>query len=117
VSLFDTTQNALGVALQGAAMRHELLANNIANVNTPGYKPSDVNFHDALRAALDSGTPVDAVSFSPTTATTQTVRADGNGVDIDQQNAQLAENGLEYEALTQVATTRIQILQSAMGVG
>ena len=42
--------------------------------------------------------------------------AEGNGVDVDQENAQLAENGLEYEAIVQVMGTRDEILRSAMGL-
>jgi flagellar basal-body rod protein FlgB len=44
------------------------------------------------------------------------MQADGNAVDIDVENANLAKNGLEYEALVSVAAARIQILKSAMGV-
>jgi flagellar basal-body rod protein FlgB len=44
------------------------------------------------------------------------MRADGNGVDIDTESAQMAKNGLEYDALVSVDKARIQILQSAMGV-
>jgi flagellar basal-body rod protein FlgB len=47
----------------------------------------------------------------------QTMRADGNGVDIDTESAAMAKNGLEYEALVAVAKARIQIFQSALGVG
>ena len=42
---------------------------------------------------------------------------EGNGVDIDQESALLAENGLEYQAIVQVMGTRNEIMRSAMGVG
>ena len=50
-------------------------------------------------------------------ASHRAMRADGNGVDIDTESAAMAKNGLEYEALVSVAKARIQIVQSALGVG
>lgn len=100
--------------MRGAAMRETLLTNNLANVETPGYKRQDVDFHATLAAALQSAQPLDSVSFQPVTYQ-QSVRADGNGVEPDQESANLAENGLEYQALTQVMSARNAILQYAMG--
>ncbi|MEA2405033.1 MAG: flagellar basal-body rod protein FlgB, partial [Thermoleophilaceae bacterium] len=107
---------------QGAAMRQDAIAGNIANANTPGYRRKDVDFHDALRAAFAQGadqTPqaLDNVSFTTQTDSSAVMQADGNGVDIDTESASMAKNGLEYEALVSVAKARIQITQSAMGVG
>jgi len=53
--LGDSTLNALERALDGATLRHEALANNIANVNTPGFKRSDVGFSGRLDGALAEG--------------------------------------------------------------
>ena len=91
-----------------------LLTNNLANVDTPGYQRQDVDFQGTLDAALASGQSPDQVSFKPVTDQ-QTVRADGNGVDAEQESANIAENGLLYQELTQIATSRNSILQSAMG--
>ena len=116
MSLLDTTQLALEAAMRGSMMRQTLLTNNLANVDTPGYQVQDVDFQSQLNAALQSGEPLDQVSFQPMTQY-QVMRADGNGVDPEQQSANLAENGLLYEELTQVAAAREGILKSAMGIG
>jgi flagellar basal-body rod protein FlgB len=110
MEIFDTTQAALAAAMSGAAQRQNAIADNIANVDTPGYQRRDVDFHSALQNALASGTSpsVDA-SASP-------VRADGNTVDIDRESAAEASNGLEYEALSQVLRSRDDIIQTAIGV-
>ncbi len=100
--------------MRGAMLRQTLLNNNLANVDTPGYQRQDVDFQSTLRAAIESGQPLDQVTFKPFTDQ-QTLRADGNGVSADQESAYVAENGLLYQELTQVATARNQILQSAMG--
>jgi flagellar basal-body rod protein FlgB len=116
VSLFDTTQISLDAAMRCASLRRTLLTDNLANVNTPGYQRKDVDFHATLQQALQTGQPLDGVAFSPTVDGSRSVRADGSGVDPDQESADLAENSLEYEALVQVAGARTNILQIAMGV-
>ena len=116
MSLFDTTQLGLERAIQGAALRQTALTGNVANANTPGYRRQDVDFHSALRAALADGpTAVENASFKPQADSNAVMQADGNGVDIDVENADLAKNGLEYEALVTVARARLDILKSAMG--
>ena len=117
VPLYDNTQLALERAISGASMRQEVLANNLANAETPGFQRSDVDFHSALSAAMRSDEPsrIESTSFSPQTDP-QTLRADGNGVDIDVESANMAKNGLEYEALVSIAKARIGIIQSAMGI-
>ena len=118
--LFDTTQLALERAISGAAQRHQALAANLANVNTPGYQRVDVDFQSALRGALASGQDARAslehTSFSAQRDATAVSRADGNSVDADAESAKLAANGLEYQASVQVAGARIDILRTAIGV-
>jgi flagellar basal-body rod protein FlgB len=116
MSLFDTTQLSLEAAMRGSSLRQTLLASNLANVNTPGYQRKDVDFHAQLQAAQQTGQPLETLAFSPSTDSSRVVRADGSGVDADQESAALAENALEYEALVQVAGARTSILQTAMGV-
>jgi flagellar basal-body rod protein FlgB len=115
MTLFDVTQLSLETAIRGSSMRQTTLASNVANANTPGYRRQDVDFHGALRAAMSSG-DVEHVAFAATTDGSAPMQADGNAVDIDVENANLAKNGLEYEALVSVAAARIAILKSAMGV-
>jgi flagellar basal-body rod protein FlgB len=116
MELFDTTQLGLQRAISGAAMRQSALAANIANANTPNYKPRDVDFHSALQAAFSSGKR-ESVAAAPFAQTTQNdvMRPDGSGVDVDVESAKMAENGLEYQALIQVARGRLDIIESAMG--
>ena len=117
--LFDTTQLALERAIGGAAQRHTALANNLANVNTPGYQRVDVDFHGTLASAMAASDPRSAVertAFSAERDAAAVTRADGNSVDADAEAAKLAANALDQQAAVSVAHTRIQILRSAMGV-
>lgn len=116
MELFDTVHVALERAIQGAGLRQQSLAANLANVNTPGYRRQDVDFHTALQAAMPAGR--DAVASMPIAATVDDaapMRADGNSVDVDHESANLAQNALEYEALAQVLRARGDIIEIAMG--
>ena len=55
MELFDTVHIALERAIQGSGLLHQALAENLANVNTPGYRRQDVDFHTALQAAMPAG--------------------------------------------------------------
>ena len=86
--LFDTTQLALQGVIAGAAQRHQALAANLANAETPGYQRVDVDFPSTLAAALGQGSGAAAAlqqaSFTPSRdLTSGAVQADGNTVDPD----------------------------------
>ena len=115
MSLLDTTQLSLEAAMRGSMLRQTLLTNNLANADTPGYQRQDVNFQSTLDSALSAGQSPNAVTFTPQVIS-GAVSADGNGVNGEQDAANLAENGLLYEDLTAVAAQREQILKTAMGV-
>ena len=117
MSLFDITQLGLERAISGAAQRQTAIAANLANANTPGYRRVDVDFHSALSQAMRSGDgeTVEAGQFEQR-QDPQALRADGNGVDVDVESANMAKNGLEYEALVSVSKARIDIIKTAMGV-
>lgn len=117
MQLFDTIHVALERAMQGSTLRQEALSENLANVNTPGYRRRDVDFHAALRAAMPGGSEaVAAVPVGATVDSASPMRPDGNSVDVDVEAADLAQNALEYQALASVLDARGNILRSAMGV-
>ena len=118
MGMFDALEVSAS-ALTAERMRMDVTAENLANVNTPGYQRVDVDFHGTLAAAMAGGDPraaVERTAFSAERDATAISRADGNGVDADAEAAKLAANALEQQAAVSVAHTRIQILRSAMGV-
>lgn len=100
--------------MRGAWTRQTALTNNIANADTPGYVREDVNFESALQSAVNSGTPVNELQFQ-VEAQPSLPGPNGASVSIDQESARLAENGLDYQALTQVLGARNGIMRSAIG--
>jgi flagellar basal-body rod protein FlgB len=117
MGIFDTTDLLVQRGLDGASLRQQVLSNNLANANTAGFKRSDVDFQSTLASALGSGgaNAVAATTFSPVTDTTTAMRADGNNVDMDAEMAKLTSNAVEYETLTEIEKTRLQMLHDAIG--
>ena len=105
-STFLTAQGAL----DGLAARHTAISDNISNVNTAGYHRRVVAFEESLRSSVSrmvspiTGAPSGSVGkFTPTVmrdASTAS-RADGSNVDIEREMADLAENTLRYQTLSQ----------------
>jgi flagellar basal-body rod protein FlgB len=118
VSLFDVTSSALEVAIQGTEQRQGVLANNLANVNTPNFKRSDVSFQGALASALQSsnGDPsvVDNTAFTTSTDSSTSMRADGNNVDVDVESANLAKNQLLFDSVMAIDTKRLHTMDQAI---
>ena len=103
--------NVLDKAADASWMRQGAISNNIANVNTPGYKRQDVAFEESLQEAISNSryrstdekvanlSKADLRIRSYTDSSGFSYRLDGNNVDIDTENAALARNQLKYNAL------------------
>jgi flagellar basal-body rod protein FlgB len=115
MALVDSTQQLLEAAMRGSWQRETALTNNIANADTPGYRRQEVNFESELQSAMDGGESPEGLQFQTETVPSET-GPNGAGVSVDQESAKLAENGLDYQAVTQVLNTRNNIMRSAMGV-
>ena len=105
--------DVLKTAADASWLREEVLTNSIANVDTPNYKRQDVEFTTYLKSALEqAGTPastltqkVNEANLSGITTrtytenTTLSYRMDGNNVDLSTENAELAAEQINYNAL------------------
>lgn len=118
MGLFDLTDLVVQRGLEGASLRQQVLANNLANANTAGFKRSDVNFEATLSSALgsgDAGQALEQVSFAPQTDNSTSMTADGNNVNTDSEMSNLTQNAVQYETLAAVERERMGMLRSAMG--
>jgi flagellar basal-body rod protein FlgB len=120
----NLTGEVAAKALDGLAARQRALSNNIANVETPGFQPGDVPFEAELRAARDRAKtdPVRwegdlPLSLSTETQASESLRADGNGVNIDREVVKLSENTLTYEGLTRAMRMRGELMRAAISEG
>jgi flagellar basal-body rod protein FlgB len=121
---FSGADSYIRAAMSGLSSRQRTIANNVANVDTPNFKASEVRFEDALKSAMtrQQGNPASQPALNSLASRTSledgtTTRADGNNVDIDREMELLGETQLNYSALTQVMSTRLGILRSVVSGG
>ena len=122
--------NILEKALSASSLRQKTISNNIANVNTPGFKRSEVLFEDILQQKM-SGSRLNLAktnerhlstqpqSLAPTMrmVTDNSFRTDGNNVDIDIEMANMAKNSIYYDALAQQLSRYFTGLKSVIKEG
>ncbi|MCR4589278.1 MAG: flagellar basal body rod protein FlgB [Lachnospiraceae bacterium] len=116
--------NVLDKAADASALRNKAIANNMANIDTPGYKRQDVSFAANLEEALRHSRfkslddKVGSIRMDRlrgkqfTDAEGYSYRLDGNNVDIDTENAELAKNNILYNGLTQSLTAEFQNIRA-----
>ena len=129
--IFGTTIELLGKTLDLRVKRQNLISANLANVETPGYTPSDLSFEGELKSALKKGGT--AQSPNPrhiplkggTSAALQLVTgqvvevpgkpgADGNGVEMESEMGRMAENQIMYNASVQLLTKKFETMKQAI---
>lgn len=112
--LFDPTLQGLAQALTLHQRRHEVLASNLANVETPGFRARELDFQQELRQAFEATTDPEPVRGQVVPDPSAPPRADGNTVDLDQQMAKLNANGTGYLALARILGHRLSMLRQAI---
>lgn len=113
------------------AQRHQVLASNIANADTPNFKARDFDFRDAMQHALAGRPLAGGLDLARTSAGHLDGAAgsaavhlqfrrdvqsavDGNTVDMDVERGQIAENAMHYDILTRLITDRLQGMRAAL---
>lgn len=109
--ILDPTAGALERYMDLVSARQRLVASNIANADTPGYKTRDLAFRSELQA-LVSGEPGAAVEVSGLAA-----RNDGNNVSLDREARLLAENALRFNLASNLLRSEIRAVRSAIQEG
>ena len=104
----------LSRVLDASSLRHRVIANNVANINTPNFQRLTVTFEDDLAKAVARGSSPATVRPQVVEDTSGAARVDGNTVDIDQEMGQLAKNSLLYAAAAQILASRIASMRSAI---
>lgn len=140
-SLFDVTSRVLETAIEGTTLRHQIIVNNIANVDTPGFQSADLDFQQALKAQLPPPEKKSPQTFEERVARLATKivtpsvrergapngpqakivseaydqpRLDGNTVDIDREMAKHAQNTLFHNAYLELLNRKYRMLKTAI---
>ena len=124
LKLFNSTYELLEVSLRARAARHEVLSANIANADTPGYRPKDLDFTAVMKSVVEASSTggaqeghllarasvdIESAIYEPEYPNNRhgEDRLDGNAVGLDSQMALMTENSLGYE-------TSLTFLQRAL---
>ena len=123
--------SVLSQAMNLRTQRHQVLASNIANADTPNYKARDFSFEGAMRNAMAGNSAAGGVSLARTSnghldgansggpaalmyrGAVQSA-VDGNTVDMDVERSNITENALQYQILTQLIGDQFKGMRSAL---
>ena len=111
----DPVGSALHSALDGLAYRQRVTADNIANVDTPGFTASTVDFEDSLRGALADGTMSPGEGLPTTSLSTAQAGANGNNVDLGAETLTAMQATFSYQLLTRAVGDRYGLISTAIG--
>ncbi len=121
--LFDKNIEMLSGALDFRSERHKVIASNIANIDTPNYRPKDIVFKEELKAIIGNG---EGVTMSrtrknhlsersiPGNKTDFEVVDAGEKVDLDKEMAKLAENNLMYNLTVEFLSRKFRSLNTVL---
>src|SRR5437867_11445972 len=100
--MFPVLENLLTLT----SKRQQILAGNVANIDTPGYRAKDISFAAELDGSLDLSAKVIDVETKD--------KPNGNNVDLDRELTEITKNGLQYVTLVQYLNQRIKTLRAAI---
>ena len=113
-SIFDF----LEAGIRAESLRQKAIANNIANLETSGYRRIDVKFEELLARALDSHGAVELSELEPQIYQPQKtpVNSNGNDVNLESEVGQMVKNSLRYKAYIRLLNKKYNQMQLAMDV-
>jgi flagellar basal-body rod protein FlgB len=109
--VIDSLTDSLEQYMSTVSLRQKLVASNIANADTPGYKTQDIDFQASFQSALDGGaaTQVEVSGLN--------VKNDGNNVDLDREARLLAENALRFSVASSLLRSTLSQVKMAIEGG
>lgn len=97
--------------MDALSTREKLVASNIANADTPGYKTRDLDFQSTLNSLLEGGEarPIEVEGLK--------AKNDGNNVSVDRESRMLSETALRFNVASTLLRGQIRVLRSAIHEG
>lgn len=109
----DAVTTALSTALDGLSQRQNVIANDIANVDTPNFRATSVDFESSLAQAIAGGDPGEATIS--TTPTDTPVGANNNNVDLRKEVLGAMQTTFQYQMLSRAVDDRMNLVKTAAG--
>jgi len=118
VSKVSNIVDFLEAGIRAEGLRQKAITNNVANLNTPGYRRVDVRFEQLLAKAMDSRGAADLDQITPELyRPMQTpVKSDGNDVNLEAEVGEMVKNTLRHRAYVRLLNKRYQQMQAAINV-
>jgi flagellar basal-body rod protein FlgB len=107
----DALMGVLTSALDGLSMRQRVIADNIANVDTPGFRASNVDFESSLRAAVANGGRTSP--GAQVLATDTPVGANGNNVDLRKEILAATQTQFQYQLMSRAVSDQFSLIKTA----
>jgi flagellar basal-body rod protein FlgB len=105
---------AMNTALDGLALRQRVIADNVANIHTPGFLAGRVSFEESLAAAVRDGNPASAATAARVDRSLEPTRENGNNVNLDTETLLNVDTNLRYQLATQAIDGTFSRLRTAM---
>jgi len=115
ISASDPVASVLHSALDGLSQRQRVTADNIANVDTPGFTASRLDFESSLRSALDDGVVSPGEIEQSTSQSTAVAGANGNNVDLASETMTAMQATFSYQLLSRAVGDRFGLVSTAIG--
>ena len=110
--------NVLDVAIRAEGLRQKAIANNVANIETPGYRRLDIKFEELFEKALNSDGSVDLDGIEPMLYQPEDtpVKGNGNDVTLEIEVGELVKNSLRHKVFVRVLNKRYRQMEAAINV-
>lgn len=113
----DAVSAALGFALDGLSLRQRTIADNIANIDTPDFRATTIDFESALSSAVGSGRAASLANGAGIVenAVDTPVGANGNNVDLRKETLAAMQSQFQYQMVTRAVTDRFDLVKAVAG--
>jgi flagellar basal-body rod protein FlgB len=109
-AMLDRLSDTLEHYMDLLSARQKVVASNIANADTPGYKTKDIDFQSEFRSSLAGGPQSFEVAGLP-------VKNDGNNVSLDRESRLLTENDMRFNLASNLLRSEVQSIRAALQSG
>ena len=119
MSKTDSIMALIEAGIKAEGLRQKAIANNVANLATPGYRRIEVKFEEVLAKSLDSSGSVDLSEIEPQVYQPKKtpVSSNGNDVSLEHEVGAMIKNSLRYKTYIQLLKKRYQQIALAINVG
>jgi flagellar basal-body rod protein FlgB len=119
MSKTDSIIDLIEVGIKAEGLRQKAIANNVANLETPGYRRIDVKFEELLAKSLDSSEPVDLSEVEPEVYQPKETRIkpNGNDVSLESEVGAMIKNSLRHKTFIRLLSKRYKQIEMAINVG